>query len=36
MIACLDKNPPAEVASLVQGLVTQIDEAVAASTTTVP
>ena len=36
MTACLDENPPAEVASLVQGLVTQIDDAVAASTTTVP
>ena len=36
MTACLDENPPAEVASMVQGLVTQIDDAVAASTTTVP
>lgn len=36
MTLCLDKNPPAEVASLVQGLVTQIDEAVTASSTTVP
>jgi hypothetical protein len=36
MDACLAENPPAEVASMVQGLVTQIDDAVAASTTTVP
>ena len=36
MTACLDENPPAEVASMVQGLVTEIDDAVAASTTTVP
>jgi len=36
MTACLDENPPAEVASMVQGLVTQIDDAVAASTTTIP
>jgi len=36
MTACLDANPPAEVASMVQGLVTQIDDAIAASTTTVP
>jgi hypothetical protein len=36
MTACLDENPPAEVASMVQGLVTQIDDAIAASTTTVP
>jgi len=36
MTACLESNPPAEVASMVQGLVTQIDDAIAASTTTVP
>ena len=36
MTACLESNPPAEVASMVQGLVTQIDEAVSASTTTTP
>ena len=36
MTACLDENPPAEVASMVQGLVTQIDDAVAASTTSIP
>lgn len=36
MTACLDANPPAEVASMVQGLVTQIDEAVSASSTTTP
>ncbi len=36
MTACLDENPPAEVASLVQGLATQIDDAVVALTTTVP
>jgi hypothetical protein len=36
MTSCLDSNPPAEVASMVQGLVTQINDAVSASTTTVP
>lgn len=36
MTACLESNPPAEVASMVQGLVTQIDEAVSASSTTTP
>ena len=36
MTSCLDSNPPAEVASMVQGLVTQIDDAVTASTTTIP
>ncbi|MEI7506915.1 MAG: hypothetical protein WCK23_08885 [Actinomycetes bacterium] len=36
MTACLDANPPAEVASMVQGLMTQINDAVAGTTTTVP
>jgi hypothetical protein len=36
MDACLAENPPAEVASMVQGLVTQIDEAVTSSTTSIP
>ncbi len=36
MTSCLDSNPPAEVASMVQGLVTQMNDAVSASTTTVP
>ena len=36
MTSCLDSNPPAEVASMVQGLVSQIDDAVTASTTTIP
>jgi hypothetical protein len=36
MTACLDANPPAEVASMVQGLMTQINDAVTASTTTIP
>ena len=36
MTSCLDSNPPAEVASMVQGLVEQINDAVSASTTTVP
>ena len=36
MTACLEQNPPAEVASLVQGLMTQINDAVAVSTTTIP
>lgn len=36
MTSCLDSNPPAEVASMVQGLVAQINDAVSASTTTVP
>ena len=35
MAKCLESNPPAEVATLVQGLVTQIDEALA-TTTSVP
>lgn len=34
MTLCLESNPPAEVAALVQGLMTQIDETL--STTTVP
>ncbi len=36
MVACLEANPPAEVASMVQGLVTQIDDAVTSSTTSIP
>jgi hypothetical protein len=36
MVACLEENPPAEVASMVQGLVTQIDDAVTSSTTSIP
>ena len=36
MTSCLDSNPPAEVASMVQGLVAQINDAVSASPTTVP
>lgn len=34
MTTCLESNPPAEVASLVQGLVGQIDEALTVSSTT--
>ena len=36
MDACLAENPPAEVASMVQGLVTQINDAVTSSTTSIP
>ena len=34
--ACLESNPPAEVATLVEGLADQVDEAIAGTTTVAP
>jgi hypothetical protein len=34
--ACLESNPPAEVATLVEGLVDQVDEAITGTTTVAP